>query len=130
MRLMKSLIVLLACALLPACALRPYYREVLPPELAQAKTATESEVTLRVVDSRTGQPLPGVRVFAGSGRARFSVTSDAQGLIRVPVNSALMSENPLVEVVPPKGVEGYRLEPVQEEEAETPAQPTEEQGQD
>ncbi len=129
MRPMKSLVVLLACALLPACALRPYYLEVLPPEVAQAKTATESEVTLRVVDARTGQPLQGVRVFAGSGRARFNLTSDAQGLIRLPVNPTLMSENPLVEVVPPKGVEGYRLEPVQEEDA-APAQPTEEQSQD
>ena len=130
MRPMMSLVVLLACGLLSACTLRPYYREVLPPEVAQAKTATTSEVTLRVVDSRTGQPLPGVRVFAGASRARFNVTSDAQGLIRVPVNPALMSENPLVEVVPPKGVEGYRLEPVQEDEDPAPVQPTEEQSQD
>ncbi len=134
MRPMTFLSVLLACGLLPACALRPYYREVLPPELAQAKTAAESEVTMRVVEGRTGQPLPGVRVFAGAGRARFNVTSDAQGLIRIPVNSGLLSENPLVEVVPPKGAAGYRLELVQEEEEEaeeaSPAQPSEAQPQD
>lgn len=129
MRLM-SLVAPLACVLLSACALRPYYRQVLPPELAQAKTAAESEVTIRVVHARTGRPLPGVRVFAGAGRTRFNVTSDAQGLIRVPVNPELLSENPLVEVVPPKDVVGYRLELVREAKEEAPARPSEAQPQD
>ena len=102
-----------AFALLSACGLRPRYREVVVPEAAaQQKPAEGQQVVLRVVDPATGQPVPGAKVLAMGGRSRLSATSDAQGLLTVTVSQALLDENPLVEVVLPKGVRGYRLEPV------------------
>ena len=102
-----------AFALLSACGLRPRYREVVVPEApAQQKSAEGQQVVLRVVDPSTGQPVPGAKVLATGGRSRLSATSDAQGLLTVTVSQALLDENPLVEVVLPKGVRGYRLEPV------------------
>lgn len=102
-----------AVALLSACSLRPRYREVVVPEAtAQQKPADGQLVVLRVVDSTTGQPVPGAKVLSAGGRARLVATSDSQGLLTVTVSQALLDENPLVEVVLPKGVHGYRLEPV------------------
>lgn len=102
-----------AFALLSACGLRPRYREVVVPETtAQQKPAEGQQVVLRVVDPATGQPVPGAKVLAAGGRSRLSATSDAQGLLTVTVSQALLDENPLVEVVLPRGVRGYRLEPV------------------
>lgn len=109
-----------AFALLSACGLRPRYREVVVPEApAQQKSAEGQQVVLRVVDSATGQPVPGAKVLAMGGRSRLSATSDAQGLLTVTVSQALLDENPLVEVVLPKGVRGYRLEPVPQSPAPT-----------
>jgi len=103
----------IAVALLSACGLRPRYREVVVPEAtAQQKPLEGQQVVLRVVDAGTGEPVPGAKVLAGGGRSRLAATSDAQGLLTVTVSQALMDENPLVEVVLPKGVSRYRLEPV------------------
>jgi hypothetical protein len=110
-----------ALALLSACALRPRYRDVVVPEAgAQQKPQEGQKVVLRVVNPETGQPVPGARVLASGGRARLSATSDAQGLLTVAVSQALLDENPLVEVVLPKGVGGYRLEPVPEAAPQPP----------
>jgi hypothetical protein len=122
MRLLLS-VVLVAVSLVSACALRPYYREVLPPAGAQGQEEG-GEVVLRVVEPDSGKPIAGARVLAGAGRARFSATSDGQGLVRVPVTSELRAENPLVEVVLPKGVQGYRLELVQEPASAPVQEPT------
>lgn len=100
-------------ALLSACSLRPYYRDVVVPEgSALTKPAEGQTVMLRVVDPDSGQPLPGVRVLCSGSRARLVATSDAQGLLTVAVSRSLLEENPLVEVVLPKGVKHYRIEPV------------------
>jgi hypothetical protein len=105
-----------------ACTLRPRYRDVVvPPGSGQAQAQDGQTVVLRVVDTRTGEPLPGVRVLAQGGRSRLSATSDAQGQFSVAVSSALLQENPLVEVVVPKGVEGYRFEPVSGSAPQAPA---------
>lgn len=107
-------LVLMSLGLLTACALRPYYRQVLPPEILQTRGAGVTGVVMRVVDLKTEQPIPGVRVLAGTGRTRVNVTSDAQGLIRLPVTPELLGENPLLEVIPPKGVVGYGFKRVEE----------------
>lgn len=100
-------------ALLSACSLRPYYRDVVVPEgSALTKPAEGQTVVLRVVDPGSGEPLPNVRVLASGSRARLVATSDAQGLLTVAVSRSLLEENPLVEVVLPKGVKHYRFEPV------------------
>ncbi len=101
-----------AFALLSACVLRPRYREVVVPEGAAQQSLDGQQVVLRVVDTETGAPVPGARVLATGARSRLNATSDEQGLLTVTVSKALMDENPLVEVVLPKGVRGYRLEPV------------------
>ncbi len=106
-----------AFALLSACVLRPRYREVVVPEGAAQQSLDGQQVVLRVVDAETGAPVPGARVLATGARSRLNATSDEQGLLTVTVSKALMDENPLVEVVLPKGVRGYRLEPVPQSSA-------------
>jgi hypothetical protein len=104
-----------------ACGLRPRYRDVVVPAGSeQVKPQEGQPVVLRVVDSRTGEPLPGVRVLAQGSRSRLSATTDAQGQLTVAVSTSLLQENPLVEVVLPKGVGGYRFEPVTEPARQEP----------
>jgi hypothetical protein len=114
MRPMRLLcLAVLSLGLLSACALRPYYRQVLPPEVAGLKPQAargHEDVTVRVVEPGTGRPIPGARVVLGTNRARVSVTSDAEGLIKLPVTPDLLAENPLVEVLLPPGARGYALE--------------------
>ncbi|HEX8435959.1 hypothetical protein [Archangium sp.] len=105
-------VALLCLGVLSACALRPYYRQVLPPEVARSKGAGVEQVMLRVVEPDTGRPIPGARVLLTTGRGRVNVASDAEGLLRLPVSSELFAENPLVEVLLPKGVAGYAFQPV------------------
>jgi hypothetical protein len=117
---------LLSFGLLSACVPRPYYRQVLPPDVAQLKP-TQAEgregVTLRLVDPETGRPIAGGRVLVSGSRGRVNVTSDADGLVRLPVTPGLLAENPLVEVVPPKGVKRYVLQPVVPEPEAAPQPP-------
>jgi len=102
-------VALVALSLLSACALRPHYKDMVQPEGAQK--ATDGQVLMmRVVDPATGQPIQGAKVIAGSGRTRLAATSDAEGRISVPVAKALLDENPLVEVVLPKGVKSYQFQ--------------------
>ncbi len=116
--------VLLSCAclslgLLSACALRPHYKDMVQQEGA-APAAEGQVLMIRVVDPTTGQPIPGAKVVAGAGRERLAATSDAQGRISVPMSQALLQENPLVEVVLPKGVSRYQFQISRP--AEAPAQ--------
>jgi hypothetical protein len=101
---------LVALSLLSACALRPNYRDMVQPEGASQKAADGQVLMMRVVDPATGQPIPGAKVIAGSGRTRLATTSDAEGRISVPVAKELLDENPLVEVVLPKGVKSYQFQ--------------------
>lgn len=126
MRPMRPLLCLavLSLGVLSACSLRPYYRQVLPPELAGARpqeARAMEDVTLRVVESETGRPIAGARVLLGTGRGRVNVASDMNGFIKLPVTPELLAENPLVEVSLPPGVSGYFLEWVKPEPA--PQQP-------
>jgi hypothetical protein len=105
-------VALLCLGVLSACALRPYYRQVLPPEVVRSRGEGVEQVMLRVVEPDTGRPIPGARVLLTTGRARVNVASDAEGLLRLPVSPEILAENPLVEVVLPKGVSGYVLQPV------------------
>jgi hypothetical protein len=129
MRPMRSLLcfAVLSLGLLSACALRPYYRQVLPPEVAGLKPQAaqgQPDVTLRVVEQGTGRPLPGARVLLGTSRGTVNVTSDAEGLIRLPVRPELLAENPLVEVILPPGARGYALELMAPAAEESTPQPT------
>lgn len=101
-------IVLTSTSLLTACALRPTYKELIAPPSAAGVTPGQT-VALRVVDG-SGKPVEGARVRAGEGRTRLNVLSDADGLVKLEANEALLKENPLVEVVLPKGVKEYRLQ--------------------
>ncbi len=136
MRPMRPLLclALLSLGLLSACALRPYYRQVLPPDLAGMKPQAlqgRQEVALRVVEQGTEQPIPGVRILLSTNRARVMLVSDANGLVQMPVTSELLAENPLVEVIPPPGVRGYVFQPVKAEPESQPAsEPAPQQPQD
>ena len=99
MRSMRPLLclALLSLGLLSACALRPYYRQVLPPDLAGMKPQAvqgKQEVMLRVVEKGTELAVPGARVFLSTSRGRVSLVSDGEGLVRMPVTSELLAENP------------------------------------
>ncbi len=122
-------VALVALGLLSACALRPYYRDMVKPEGGSAQAVDGQTLQMRIVDPGTGQPIPGAKVFAGTGRARLAATSNAAGELSVPVSQALIDENPLVEVVLPKGVRSYQfqvLRPTEPPPAEPPpAQPAE-----
>ena len=127
---LRRVLLSLAClslGLLSACVLRPRYQDMVQQQGAAPASAGQT-VMIRVMDPRTGQPISGARVVAGTGRERLSATSDAQGRLSVPVSKALLDENPLVEVVLPKGVSRYQFELSRADEApaqapaETPAQ--------
>ncbi|WPB78207.1 hypothetical protein KYC5002_03440 [Archangium violaceum] len=127
MRSMRSLlcVALVSFGPLSACALRPYYRQVLPPDMSAMKPAAAGAqgeaVLLRVVESGTERPIPGSRVILTTNRGRVSLVSDQEGLVRMPVTPELLAENPLVEVVLPPGVQGYALQPVKQEPEAAPA---------
>lgn len=128
MRSMRSLlcVALVSFGPLSACALRPYYRQVLPPDMSAMKPAAAGgqgeAVLLRVVEPGTERPIPGSRVILTTNRgARVSLVSDQEGLVRMPVTPELLAENPLVEVVLPAGVQGYALQPVKQEPEAAPA---------
>jgi hypothetical protein len=127
MRPMRPLlcVALLSLGLLSACALRPYYRQVLPPDMSAMKPAAAQGkgegVLLRVVEPGTERPIPGARLLLSSNRGRVALVSDMEGLVRMPVTPELLAENPLVEVVLPPGVSGYALQPVKQEPESAPA---------
>jgi hypothetical protein len=109
----------LSLGLLSACALRPRYQDMVRQEGA-APAAEGQVLMIRVTDPSTGKPISGAKVVAGTGRERLAATSDAEGRLSVPVSKALLDENPLVEVVLPKGVRRYQFQISRP--AETPAE--------
>jgi len=115
MRSLLRLVLLSALCVVSGCTLRPYYRQVLPPDVVRDKGVGVEQVTLRVVAPRSGRPIPGARVLLTTGRVRVNATSDANGLLQLPVSQELLAENPLMEVVLPKGTEDYALQPVKQE---------------
>lgn len=135
MRPMRPLlcVALLSLGLLSACALRPYYRQILPPDLATMKPAAaqgRSEgVMLRVVEPGTERPISGARILLSMNRGRVALVSDANGFVQLPLTPELLAENPLVEVVLPAGVRGYTFQPVKAEPGSAPA-PAPQQSQD
>jgi hypothetical protein len=115
-------VALVALSLMSACVLRPHYKDMVQPEGAP-KAAEGQTLTMRLVDLATGQPIPGAKVIAGTSRARLAATSDAEGHISVPVAQALIEENPLVEVVLPKGVKAYQFQVLRPAEPPAPQPP-------
>ncbi|WP_338863192.1 hypothetical protein [Myxococcus stipitatus] len=117
-------VALTATSLLTACALRPSYKDLMATGAAADASAAQAPVVFRVVDG-SGQPVKGARVRAGELRTRINVVSDADGLVTLEPSAVLMKENPLVEVVLPKGVSTYRLEhvPAGQAATEAPAAP-------
>ena len=112
-------VVLIALGLLTACALRPRYKDMVQP-VGAPQAAQGQTLLMRVVDPATGQPISGAKVIAGANRERLAATSDEQGRISVPVSQVLLDENPLVEVVLPKGVKAYQFQVVREVVAPAP----------
>ncbi|MCY1040301.1 hypothetical protein OV208_03125 [Corallococcus sp. bb12-1] len=110
-------VALLSTALLSACSLslRPRYKDLV--QTSGTQLTEDQLVVLRVTDSATGEPVKGAKVSGGEYRNRLNAVSDANGEVSLKVNQALLAENPLVEVVLPKGVHHYKLKLVPSGEA-------------
>ncbi|RKH10971.1 hypothetical protein D7X74_26365, partial [Corallococcus sp. CA047B] len=115
-------VALLSTALLSACSLslRPRYKDLIQTAGTTTQLTEDQLVVLRVVDSQTGQPVKGAKVGGGEFRNRLSAISDENGEVTLKVNQALLTENPLVEVVLPKGVRHYKLQVVPSGESPAP----------
>lgn len=100
---MRRLLLLCALAGLTACALRPTYRSLVPPE------TTAAELKLLLVDRTTGSPLPNVKVELSEWKNRYSTTTGADGTFVLPVAKKYLEENPVLVVAVPRGVKGYEL---------------------
>jgi type IV pilus biogenesis protein CpaD/CtpE len=111
-------VVLASAALLSSACLRPRYKELV--QVNPADIAPGQVVVLRLVNPDTDQPLKGVRVLAGENRERVSLVTDAAGIVKLPVTRALLDENPIIEVVLPKGVRTYRVQLVPYGQAPSP----------
>lgn len=108
MRNRSSLFVVIAL-LFTACVHRPYYRELI------GDAANQKEVTFRLLDAKTTQPLAGVPVRVSSGNEKISVVTDARGVFKLPVKKSFMDPYTVVEVVRPAGVERYTIERIKDE---------------
>ncbi|NOJ77848.1 hypothetical protein HNV28_05750 [Myxococcus xanthus] len=111
---------LASSSLLAACVVqRPFYRDVVQP--AGSSVTAGSLVDLIVLDSDTNQPVKGAKVLWGEdSRSRESYVTDEDGRVSFDVTPALLKENPLVEVVLPRGVRSYRLQVVPATDAAAP----------
>ncbi|WP_217917065.1 hypothetical protein [Myxococcus sp. AM009] len=114
---------LASSSLLAACVVqRPFYRDVVQP--AGSSVTAGTPVDLIVLDSDTNQPVKGAKVLWGEDyRSRESYVTDEEGRVSFDVTPELLKENPLVEVVLPKGVQGYRLQVVPAVDAAAPEAP-------
>ena len=112
-------VAVLSSALLSACALRPRYNDIV-----QANGATSLQegqlVVLRVTDAATGQPVKGAKVLGGEYRNHLNATTDENGEFSIKLDPGMVKENPLVEVVLPKGVSHYKLQVVPSGQAPAP----------
>lgn len=106
----------LSLLLLGACALRPRYDELTTRFVAQGDSP--NEVLVQVVD-RDDMPVPGARIELGD-RAKFKATTDANGVFKLPLEKRFVDENPLVVVVLPPGVRGYKLQAPQVQTQQSP----------
>ncbi|RKH03926.1 hypothetical protein [Corallococcus carmarthensis] len=126
-------VAVLSSALLSGCALRPRYNDVVQANGASALQENQL-VVLRVTDAATGKPVKGAKVLGGEYRNHLNAVSDENGEVSLKLDPGLVKENPLVEVVLPKGVSGYKLQVLPSGEAPapegapitTPAQPSQE----
>ncbi|WP_242588883.1 hypothetical protein [Corallococcus macrosporus] len=112
-------VAVLSSALLSACALRPRYNDIIQ---ANGSTALQENqlVVLRVTDAATGKPVKGAKVLGGEYRNHLNATSDENGEVSLKLDPGLVKENPLVEVVLPKGVRRYKLQLVPSGQAPAP----------
>ena len=101
---------------LAGCALRPRYADFVKPG------SQPTELKLQVLDSDTGNPVPGTKIDIGE-RARIRAVTDAQGMFVLPVEQKYSDENALVVVNLPKGVRGYRLVAVKPAAVSVPETP-------
>ncbi len=108
---MRSLLSAVAVVALVAsasgCTHRPRYKELVKAS-GVADAAEGDTVPVVLVDPKSNEPLADVKVKFGDGAKRVSLTSDAQGRIRVPVRKDLDKDDPLVEVSRAQGG-GYAL---------------------
>ncbi|MBN9682044.1 MULTISPECIES: hypothetical protein [unclassified Corallococcus] len=113
-------IAVLSSALLSGCALRPRYNEVIQANGGASELQAGQLMVLRVTDAATGKPVKGAKILGGEYRNHINATTDENGEFSLPLDPGLVKENPLVEVVLPKGVSRYKLQVVPSGQAPAP----------
>lgn len=94
-----------------SCALRPRFNDLI------TKEETARAVRFRVVNAETREPIAGASVELGDGPYRVRLTSDAQGLVNIPVGKKYRDDNSVIAVTLAAGLPRYELVPVAEGEA-------------
>lgn len=103
-KLFKVLLAIVLTGLVnPGCALRPRFNDLV------AKEETAKELRFRVVDAETKQPILGASVEMGDGKYKFIGISDAEGVVKLPVNKRYRDDNAVVAVTLASGLPRYEL---------------------
>jgi hypothetical protein len=84
------------------CALRSRYSDFVTAKTAGPDTAF-------VLTNKAGEPMANVRVEMSELKNRFVTTTKADGTFALPVDKKYLSEDPVIVVSVPAGVEGYKL---------------------
>jgi hypothetical protein len=84
------------------CALRSRYSDFVTAKTPGPETAF-------VLKNQAGEPLANVRVELSELKNRFITTTKADGTFSLPVDKKYLTEDPVIVVVVPAGVEGYTL---------------------
>jgi Protein of unknown function (DUF2846) len=95
-----------------SCALRPRFNDLIPKE------ETAKSVRFRVVNAETREPIAGASVELGDGPYRVRLTSDAQGVVNLPVGKKYRDDNSIIAVTLAAGLPRYELVPVADGEAQ------------
>jgi hypothetical protein len=93
---------LLVIFLLSACALRPRYQDFVK------QLSAEKEISLQMMGENNAAVV-GAKVEMSDGKNKFSQSTDANGMIRLPIEKKYFDENPVLVVTLPMAVTEYRL---------------------
>jgi Protein of unknown function (DUF2846) len=94
-----------------SCALRPRFNDLI------SKEETAKAVAFRVVNAETREPIAGASVELGDGPYRVRLTSDAQGVVNLPVGKKYRDDNSIIAVTLAAGLPQYELVPLAAGEA-------------
>ena len=94
-----------------SCALRPRFNDLVP------KDETAKALRFRVVNAESREPIAGAGVELGDGPYRVRLTTDAQGVVNIPVGKKYRDDNSVIAVTLAAGLPQYEIVPVADGEA-------------